>query len=517
MSFGAFGAPNELLKNATGKASLAAAGAAGSVVGAAGAVTSSLAPHVSSGATFIQQTAAKSGVTDFAAWGSQKLLVAGSHAQGIASVVVKEKISAEWGSGIVDMLFALVDCMGKLSNELKLSSAKFGLPFAIPLVHIHHDTLDPPKSKGLLTDGRLVSDSRYWVDYASAAYGCSSVLNKQSGDKSDQEMIRAAFINGSQTKEPLITMAAMPARGVQFPGHYVAVDYAKETVVLAIRGTSNLSDALTDAVGHSVDVTECPGVKAHAAMLASARLVLEKTRPYLNEALKGRRYGVVVTGHSLGAATAMLCTILLKAKPLDGNPRVVCFAYAPPPSVAPTTASAVSGCDMYAFVNRTDIVPRASVSNIFRLGQECMAVDQLDLTLSERLNLIKQGTVEDAALLGAKQKVVQAVTQTRRHAFDNPHNEFPALFVPGDVFWIEWLGRPGGTEDASPEQAIESEEAYPARIHKVDTLDFQELNIRGGKNALTDHSIGAYVEALDLYDSWLRSQSSMCNLSCTIQ
>ncbi|CAE7426651.1 Dagla, partial [Symbiodinium necroappetens] len=251
-------------------------------------------------------------------------------------------------------------------------------------------------------------------------------------------------------------------------------------------------------------VPECSGLLAHKAMLASARAVLERTRSALNEALKENPgYSLVITGHSLGAGTAILCTILLNVNPLDSRPAMKCFAFAPPPVVGPLNNPSLRALEIHSFINRADIVPRASLANVFHLGQECMAVDGLELDFLHRFILMRRDpNPENDAEKQALQKVMGTVHDCRQLRKQKDHESFPPLFVPGQVYWIEWLGNSGSVQD-TPEATAER----TPRIHMASAAEFQSLLLRGGTNALKDHLCGNYKEALDKYKVHLQANN----------
>lgn len=73
---------------------------------------------------------------------------------------------------------------------------------------------------------------------------------------------------------------------------------------------------------------------AHYAILCGALKILRETKSELIRLLdKYPEYKLVVTGHSLGAGTAVLATleILLGSDPFVAPSRVKCIALAPPP------------------------------------------------------------------------------------------------------------------------------------------------------------------------------------------
>eukprot|EP00929_Paragymnodinium_shiwhaense_P054873 TRINITY_DN27503_c0_g1_i2.p1 TRINITY_DN27503_c0_g1~~TRINITY_DN27503_c0_g1_i2.p1 ORF type:complete len:488 (+),score=101.89 TRINITY_DN27503_c0_g1_i2:89-1465(+) len=426
--------------------------AKGAVAGAAGAAASSAADvaGVAAGAAGVAAGAgvaalrttsevARLHALDAAEWASAKTLAAGSEALKKAQAVLKELIVAAYGSDVYEAMVAISECMEKVMGELGVSGAKqkFGLLMALPLVSLEHVSRPPPYSQGVLEDEELLEEACYWLDYADASYG----IGAGSADKSDRKD-PTVFVAKKLGGRARVLLAHLPpphsVGAVQCPGHYVAVDEAHSAVVLCIRGTKSVSDAITNGVGHSVDVPECPGLQAHQGILASARAVLERTSSILTETL-GSAPGIVnlvVCGHSLGAGTAILCALLLlKASGIVASERLRCFAFAPPAVVSSLDAPALADLQVYAFVNRYDIIPQLSMRTIYRLGLEAMAVDQLDLGLLTRLDLVRRGrSMPDTA--EGKVRVVSAVEEASRSSA-SAASAIPAHFIPGRICWLE--------------------------------------------------------------------------------
>lgn len=167
------------------------------------------------------------------------------------------------------------------------------------------------------------------------------------------------------------------------PNFFVAVDRPTRSLVLAIRGTATVADCLTDALSTSSPFL---GGRAHTGILetatATARLALEAVERGL-EVASDAVDKLIVTGHSLGAATAILATVKLcdtgqpLARLVANGPGVACFAFAPPPCFAPSELFPPwAHARTFVFVHSFDVVPRLSLHTIFKVMFAMRAVEE---------------------------------------------------------------------------------------------------------------------------------------------
>eukprot|EP00747_Dinoflagellata_sp_TGD_P030554 gnl/TRDRNA2_/TRDRNA2_134712_c0_seq2.p1 gnl/TRDRNA2_/TRDRNA2_134712_c0~~gnl/TRDRNA2_/TRDRNA2_134712_c0_seq2.p1 ORF type:complete len:542 (+),score=104.87 gnl/TRDRNA2_/TRDRNA2_134712_c0_seq2:95-1720(+) len=428
------------------------------------------------------------GASEYAQWAKAASLEVGSKYQQAAMVVLRQTIQDTYGEEVFGMMEALSNCTQQLKKELGLADAKFGLMLALPLVQIQHSTLPGPKTQKQVKDLAFISELHYYLDYAAGAYGAGI-------PGGDQANVQKAV--GSKGE---VMMANLPVSGVQMPGHFVAIDKAKQQVVLGVRGTTTSSDAITDAVGAATPFPGLSGVEAHQAMLAAAQQVLQKTRSTVEMALAANKgFGLLVTGHSLGAGTAILCALLLATTPPPSKPKLRCFAYAPPPvlSTRSLSNSTVKALDVIAIANRNDVVPRASLGNIFHLGQECMAVDKLDMPLMDRINIMRRAA-PDGQDKSQRDMITSACADQQTKSKKEPHPELAPLIIPGKFHWIEWPHPPSGDYEAEA-KGIEGfmPDQPPPKIWQLDAAEFQVLHLKGGKGALLDHLCSSYDAGID--------------------
>ena len=156
----------------------------------------------------------------------------------------------------------------------------------------------------------------------------------------------------------------------QEPAFFVSESQARNEVFFVIRGTASMKDALTDGDCAPEDLNsalpEFAGVKAHRGMAKSAHALLDKHASKILKCvemfeLKKKKPRFVVLGHSLGAGTAAIASILLKEK--LGKTPVECVAFATPPCLD-VKGCVASAAHLKSIVCHDDVVVRASRQNV---------------------------------------------------------------------------------------------------------------------------------------------------------
>jgi len=140
---------------------------------------------------------------------------------------------------------------------------------------------------------------------------------------------------------------------------YIALDNTNHVVVLAFRGSESLDNWIEDLTFTQTSVSSlCSGCEAHEGFWDGWQSVKPTLLPYIQSTLSANPgYGLVLVGHSLGAALASLAATDLRASGMTldtytfGCPRVGNLALA-------DFITAQSGGTNYRFTHTDDPVPK---------------------------------------------------------------------------------------------------------------------------------------------------------------
>ena len=260
------------------------------------------------------------------------------------------------------------------------------------------------------------------------------------------------------------------------PKFVVVVDNETNSIVLAIRGTLSPKDVLLDMVCE--ETTYLDGF-THKGILTGARNAWTEACTSVVSALNmNPGFSLVITGHSLGAGVAVLITLELligeSKSALPEGTDVRCIALAPPPVYRENKSIFSRGLPesisdkIEIFINNHDCIPRMSLGSLTRLLTSMRAVDNLELSVTDQVNILMDKNEELFA------KVVEAIEQSKQ-------DQFPFLQHPGKIFYLK---KEKGDQPAYVVIQEESE-VFTSRLYLLDDM-------------VKDHRKPSYIEALRL-------------------
>ncbi|CAG5121550.1 unnamed protein product, partial [Candidula unifasciata] len=175
---------------------------------------------------------------------------------------------------------------------------------------------------------------------------------------------------------------------------FVALDHVYKKVVVAVRGTLSLQDVLTDLKAEPENLPINPprdDWQGHKGMIQAAVYIKKKlindgilqmawdrdeaytnSTDWLRSARETAKYDLVLVGHSLGAGTAAILAILLKAD----YPNLHCYSYSPPGGLLTLPCVEATKSFITSVVVGKDCVPR-------------IGLPQLEMLRADILNHIK--------------------------------------------------------------------------------------------------------------------------------
>jgi len=164
------------------------------------------------------------------------------------------------------------------------------------------------------------------------------------------------------------------------PSFFIAVDHDKQSVVVCIRGTLSLEDLITDLNAEAEVLPLNPSLPdwlGHRGMIDAAQFVQRELfnrhllrRAFFHSIDRGTAsYKLVLVGHSLGAGTAAILSILLH----NLYPKLHCYAFAPPGGLLSPPAVDFSRPFITSIVVGKDVVPRLGLHQMQILRQDFLA------------------------------------------------------------------------------------------------------------------------------------------------
>ncbi|TFK53449.1 alpha/beta-hydrolase [Heliocybe sulcata] len=214
------------------------------------------------------------------------------------------------------------------------------VPLSCAFLAVAHPLASPRGLEKRSISEALYDDLFFYFKYASSAYS-----------------IVCASPNGNVLVEEF-SNAITDTQG------YIARDDSRKEIIVALRGSTSVQDALTDSEDDLIPYTS-PGVSPPAGSTVHMGFLTawNSVAPGVISAVRSQLasypgYAIVTSGHSLGAALSSLAAVSMKGNFPTSPVRM--YTYGQPRTGNPTYAYYVNdlfGSDAFRFVHTTDGVP----------------------------------------------------------------------------------------------------------------------------------------------------------------
>lgn len=291
-------------------------------------------------------------------------------------------------------------------------------------VALEESRVDPSSAEDAEdADGQFVMDLCHYMALADATYAAS------------EEGVSARLVD--MGGESLLESRWVAEKW--HPGYFVARDVQLDCIIVAVRGSKETSDFITNLTCQTEPFMNGRG---HGGVIKSARNLHNQLREKLAEYLDLYRpaNGLVLVGHSLGGAVAAALTMLLRTPDADieantstGRLRAPgssagsdtssesvyarqimatarCFEFSGPPFLCSELAAASRSMDITSVVLGLDLVPRLSAASLDRL---LLAVSRYDWShdVGHSVSRVVEGMATSVVGHENARSVAQVVTQ----------------------------------------------------------------------------------------------------------
>ncbi|GAA5807175.1 hypothetical protein MFLAVUS_000529 [Mucor flavus] len=293
----------------------------------------------------------------------------------------------------------------------------------------------------LVQDVAEIEMASYMWRYAMASYGWKGLnfIGKGNGIFSDAVRAQSDALSICEhlniPKEDLLAYEFRTGAAFR-PSYFIARDRKLNAIVLSIRGTMSTFDTMTDLV---CEYEPWKGGLVHKGMKSSAtwffRHIAPKLIAYVN---KHSTTSLYIVGHSLGASTAAILTIMLQdyinefRKGKDGEFSIYSIGYAPACGLSLDLANKYKD-QIQSIVFADDFVSKLSYGSM-------MDVKELIIAGAEAANNMGIGQLFWMGELDNNKKWKEAferIAECRRRCLESLSN--PRLYVAGTVyqFWLD--------------------------------------------------------------------------------
>lgn len=345
--------------------------------------------------------------------------------------------------------------------------------------------------ESVIEPARLPDNVIRWIRFSAATFGHAWFAGLLDGWSvvGVARAQRAAF-NGGNPGEAALECAGIDGRvdvlvfeqgkrDMYSPGYLVAVDHKTGKVVIAVRGTSCLADALSDMTcePQAIELGGHMGF-AHGGMLEAARRLDDKLAELTTTGLEilassgTLRPGIMLTGHSLGAGVASLVAALWRDKAMFPSVPLDCCAFGCPQVLDEELALAQSNLTT-SFICGDDLVPRFSLATAEDLRNAIVI-----LAGAPQDGMPTGSDLMSAAESGNADLLAEAYWKIRQSAFTSSGRLFPA----GRLVHVSPGGRVMGMSHDDVNELVVSNDMVHAHMPRRYLLALQTAIHRNAAN-----------------------------------
>ncbi|KAK3825125.1 MAG: hypothetical protein J3Q66DRAFT_326989 [Benniella sp.] len=329
---------------------------------------------------------------------------------------------------------AVIRLAAAFGQGFELTHAQI-LTAVVVLERFYRDITSERMDTGLATLEQVEHAGYFWR-FSMACYGWAGINFVGKGNGIIKDFIRwrsdhACAIDFLRIPKEDLLAYEFHASKVFHPSYYVALDRATNSIVLAIRGTMSAFDTLTDLV---CEYQQWKGGLVHGGMKTSAEWFMKNLVPQIVAYIfKHKVSALNIVGHSLGAGTASILTMMLLdhqdelQSMMNGHFRIQCHAFAPACCVSKDLADRYTE-NIRCYVYEDDIVSRLSYGSM--MDVKTMMLGAVEAAAHMGLTKVfLTGTDEDW------NETLQTVAQVRQQ-IKAAEIQHPKLYIAGAVFQL---------------------------------------------------------------------------------
>ncbi|RUS13629.1 Alpha/Beta hydrolase protein, partial [Endogone sp. FLAS-F59071] len=387
----------------------------------------------------------------------------------------------------------------------------------------------------------LLHNLRRYSKFSLGAYGRDALgffgvslppIPPAEADENDLNPHHFTFAHHTKTRMEYVSgfsqqqgMDATSAEEKTAPSYYLIRDHNSCSIILALRGTFSLNDLVVDLSCEEVSFKlpdeandpSAPVYKVHSGMCTTAQDIATPGPGTVFNALKkaleeNQGYGLVIVGHSLGAAIGSLLTLLLaspttctttESSGLPPNRPVHAFAFAAPCAMSAPLSRRAERL-ITSLVYADDVITRLSFGSVRDLRNIAAWLVQGDKDEPLYANIIREAVNYQTGMYDTEPKKKDEIKnwflslRTTLHA--NMQND--KLYPGGRIYWVlpvndaDANANPNADARSVAHMNPDDPEGSSYKLYKIDDVEEVLSEIIFSRNMMFDHFPTQYEDVL---------------------